>query len=299
MDKMRALEVLVCVVEHGSFSKAADTLGMSAVMVGKYIAALESEVGTRLIERSTRLQKLTAAGNAFYQQAKLTLAQLQHTFTVVEQLQAAPTGTLTISAPPSFGAQTIAPISAAFQALHPAVKIVLDLSNRRVDVLQEDIDIAIRIGTLHTDATVAKQLCSYRMAIGAAPAYLQHAGTPQNLDDLYQHRVLVHRLWHDLDPEQYPHLQALQLMQEQSTFVSNDGLALRSAAEAGAGIIVQPEVLLQDAFASGRLLRVLPHIALPEQPVHVLYAPHSKALPKVALFVPFLVQHITEYVQMA
>ena len=270
MDKMRALEVLVCVVEHGSFSKAADTLGMSAVMVGKYIAALESEVGTRLIERSTRLQKLTAAGNAFYQQAKLTLAQLQHTFTVVEQLQAAPTGTLTISAPPSFGAQTIAPISAAFQALHPAVKIVLDLSNRRVDV-----------------------------AIGAAPAYLQHAGTPLKLDDLYQHRVLVHRLWHDLDPEQYPHLQALQLMQEQSTFVSNDGLALRIAAEAGAGIIVQPEVLLQDAFASGRLLRVLPHIALPEQPVHVLYAPHSKALPKVALFVPFLLQHITDYVQMA
>ena len=179
MDKLRGMETFIAVVECGSFTDAASRLEMSAVMVGKYIALTERELGTRLLERNTRRQSLTDAGRVYYEEAKRVLEQVAIAESSVERLRLAPAGTLRISAPTSFGACVIAPLTASFLQAWPDVRIELDLTNRMIDLVDEGFDLAIRIGDIHHTDLVAKYLCPYRMVICAAPAYLARHGTPR------------------------------------------------------------------------------------------------------------------------
>lgn len=181
MDKLRGMETFIAVVESGSFTGAASRLEMSSVMVGKYIALLESQLGTRLLERNTRRQSLTDAGRVYYDEAKRVLEQVSIAESAVERLRAAPAGTLRVTAPTSFGGCVIAPLTATFLQRYPDVRVELDLTNRMVDLVEEGVDLAIRIGDIHHDDLVAKYLCPYRMVICAAPDYLaeRSARAPQ------------------------------------------------------------------------------------------------------------------------
>ncbi len=190
MDKLRGMETFIAVVEYGSFTEAASHLEMSAVMVGKYIALIERQLATRLLERNTRRQSLTDAGRVYYEEAKRVLEQVSIAESSVERLRLAPAGTLRISAPTSFGACVMAPLTATFLQQWPDVRVELDLTNRLVDLVDEGFDLAVRIGDIHQTDLVAKYLCAYRMVICAAPAYLSrpclsqpprhaaHAGRP-------------------------------------------------------------------------------------------------------------------------
>ena len=154
MDKLRGMEVFIAVVECGSFTGAASRLEMSAVMVGKYIANIERQLGTRLLERNTRRQSLTDAGRVYYEEARRAVEQVAIAERSVERLRLAPAGTLRISAPTSFGACVIAPLTASFLQHWPDVRIELDLTNRMVDLVDEGIDLAIRIGDIHNSDLV-------------------------------------------------------------------------------------------------------------------------------------------------
>lgn len=178
MDKLRGMETFIAVVECGSFTGAASRLGLSAVMVGKYIAQLESQLATRLLERNTRRQSLTDAGRVYFDEAKRVMEQVSIAESAVERLRLAPAGTLRVSAPTSFGASVIAPLTATFLQAWPAVRVELDLTNRMVDLVDEGVDLAIRIGEIHQEDLVARYLAPYRMVICAAPAYLARYGTP-------------------------------------------------------------------------------------------------------------------------
>ncbi|VDR24655.1 D-malate degradation protein R [Raoultella terrigena] len=178
MDKLRGMETFIAVVEYGSFTEAASHLEMSAVMVGKYIALIERRLATRLLERNTRRQSLTDAGRVYYEEAKRVLEQVSIAESSVERLRLAPAGTLRISAPTSFGACVMAPLTATFLQRWPDVRVELDLTNRLVDLVDEGFDLAVRIGDIHQTDLVAKYLCAYRMVICAAPAYLSRHGTP-------------------------------------------------------------------------------------------------------------------------
>lgn len=137
MDKLRGMETFIAVVESGSFTGAATRLEMSAVMVGKYIALLEAQLGTRLLERNTRRQSLTDAGRVYVEEARRVLEQVSIAERSVERLRLAPAGTLRISAPTSFGACVVSPLAAAFLQRWPEVRIELDLTNRMVDLVDE------------------------------------------------------------------------------------------------------------------------------------------------------------------
>ncbi len=152
MDKLRGMETFIAVVECGSFTGAASRLGLSAVMVGKYIAQLESQLATRLLERNTRRQSLTDAGRVYFDEAKRVMEQVSIAESAVERLRLAPAGTLRVSAPTSFGASVIAPLTATFLQVWPAVRVELDLTNRMVDLVDEGFDLAIRIGEIHQAA---------------------------------------------------------------------------------------------------------------------------------------------------
>ncbi|WP_176046468.1 LysR family transcriptional regulator [Burkholderia sp. BCC1644] len=292
MDRLRAMETFVAVVEGGNFTEAAERLEISAVMVGKYVRELEERLGARLLERTTRRQSLTDAGRVFYEDAKRALEHMRIAETSIERLRASPSGTLRISAPITFGACVIAPLAATFRQMYPQVRVELELSNRNVDLIDEGFDLAIRIGDLGDADLVAKPLTLYRMVICASPGYLAQYGRPETPQDLGAHHCLSHTVWNSrngwkLGDDESPHFST------ESVFTCNDGNGLRMAAIAGAGLLLQPEVLVSPDLASGALVQVLQDYSPKPHPVHIVYRHDRRPLPKLTRFVAHLLEHVT------
>ncbi|ATX89459.1 LysR family transcriptional regulator [Klebsiella aerogenes] len=292
MDKLRGMETFVAVVECGSFTGAATRLEMSAVMVGKYIALIEGQLGTRLLERNTRRQSLTDAGRVYFDEARRVLEQVANAERSVERLRLAPAGTLRVSAPVSFGASIIAPLTASFLQAWPEVRVELDLTNRMVDLVDEGIDLAIRIGDIQRTDLVAKYLAPYRMAICAAPDYLARHGTPQTPADLAGHQCLSHTVWTARNEWRLPGAAEEVRWKRDAVLRCNDGYALRMAAVAGAGLLLQPEVLLAEDLANGRLVRILQNYTPEPRPIHLLWRQDLRPLPKLTRFVEHLLKEV-------
>lgn len=284
------MAVYVAVVDGGNFSVAAESMGISSVMVGKHIRQLETYLGTRLLERTTRRQNVTDAGSAFYESARAILDQVVHAERAIESMHVLPQGLLRVSAPATLGACLIAPLLPAYLKLNPAVKVDLILNNRRVDLITEDIDLAIRIGALADADLVARPLGDYQMRICASPLYLKERGTPQTPSDLIHHDCLGHLVWRRGDTWGLGGtLGDSQIIE--TRLRSNDGHALHRAALNGAGLILQPEVLLQEDIAAGRLVCVLQGFTPPPRPVNLVYLADHRPRPKLMSLVSYLLEH--------
>jgi DNA-binding transcriptional LysR family regulator len=285
------METFVAVVEGGNFTEAAQRLDMSAVMVGKYVRDLEKRLGARLLERTTRRQSLTDAGRVFYEDAKRALEHMRMAEASVERLRASPSGTLRISAPITFGACVIAPLAASFRQAHPLVRVELELSNRNVNLIDEGFDLAIRIGELGDADLIAKPLSLYRMVICASPGYLAQYGRPETPQDLSAHHCLSHSVWNSRSAWKLGDGDSPGLATE-SAFTCNDGNGLRLAAIAGAGLLLQPEVLVAQDLASGALVQVLHAYAPKPHPIHIVYRHDQRPLPKLTRFVAHLLEQV-------
>ncbi|OGA60932.1 MAG: LysR family transcriptional regulator [Burkholderiales bacterium RIFCSPHIGHO2_01_FULL_64_960] len=289
MDKLRNMEVMVAVVEAGSFAAAARQLQISAVMVGKHIQQLETHLGARLFQRSTRQNSLTEVGAAFYEDSKRVLEQVRWAESAVERSRAVPQGLLRVSAPFTLGNHVIAPLVADFLQRHEQVRVDLQLTDSVVDLGGEGFDLAVRIGQVMNEGLVARPLRPYRMVIAAAPAYLQRHGTPECAADLARHQCLSHSVWQrrvewtlrDGDEEFF--------WPENARLTCNQGDGLRQAALRGLGLIMQPEVLLADDLVSGALVPVMQACLPAPRPVQLVYAPDRRQLPKLARFVEYVV----------
>lgn len=290
MDKLRSIEAFVVTVDMGSLSAAAQKLEITPVMVGKHLRQLEARLGMRLLQRTTRRHSLTDAGRRFYEDGRKLLEQLQRAEASVASLGERPRGSLRIGAPTTLGECVIAPLAAAYQLAHPDVRIELELDNRVLDLDDAGVDVAIRIGALDADLVmVARQIGTYRMVVCAAPSYLAAHGTPATPGDLTAHRCLGHMVWNRRKawrPADSPDDLRWPL---DTTFLSNDGRALRQAALGGAGLLLQPRVLVADDLTQGRLVSVLDAYVPLGRPVHVLYRQDRKPLPKTTSFLDFLV----------
>lgn len=291
MDTLRCMQAFVAVVEHGSFNAAAARLDVSSVMVGKYLQQLETHLGVRLLQRNTRRQALTDAGRNYLAGCRTVLEQVQQAEASVEGLRAQPRGVLRVSAPVTWGSCVLAPLVARYLAAHPKVSVELDLSNRRVDLIEEQFDAVIRMGALRSAEWVARPLPPYAMQICAAPAYLQRRGIPRHPADLAAHDCLTHLAWrggHGWRLRGHP----AQDWSEHSRLLCNDGDGLRRAALAGAGLILQPAVLLAEDIAAGRLQPVLADYLPEPRPLHLVYLPDRRPRPKLSSFVDFLLGHL-------
>lgn len=291
MDRLRAMEVFVSVTEQGSFSQAAEHLELSVVMVSRYIRQLEDAMQVELIQRSTRRMHVTEAGRMFYEESKQALDQVRRAYERVESLQQAPSGLLRVSAPMTLGSSLVAPLVAGFLAEHPDVRIDLVLSNSVVDLMAEGFDAAFRIGNLGDVDLVAKGLRPYSMVICAAPGYLDRHGHPAVPADLAGHRLLAHSTWTNrftwplLDAgKEYP-------WPEHWVLKSNDGQALRLAALAGNGILLQPEFLVAEDLREGRLVTLLDDFLPATRPVNLVYLRQRSALPKLDAFIRYILRH--------
>jgi DNA-binding transcriptional LysR family regulator len=282
------MEVFVAVVDMGTFSAAAQSLNLSAVMVGKTVHQLEDHLKARLLNRTTRRQNLTDAGTAFYKAARDILAQVKVAEDSIENMQATPQGLLRVSAPDTLGSAAIAPLLASYSLQHPGVHVELVLSNERVNLIEERFDLAVRIGPLADTHLVARPLKPYQMVICASPEYLARTGVPLTMGDLDSHHCLGHlafgvrNAWHVGEVEY--------VWPQKTTLTTNDGHALRAAAIAGAGVIIQPEVLLANDIQRGLLVRILDPYLPPPRPVNLVYLRDSKPRRKLMSLVQWILR---------
>lgn len=286
MDKLRCISAFIAAVEGGNFSEAAKKLDITAVMVGKYVSQLENELNVRLIERNTRRQHLTEAGKSYFDECKQLLAHLGRAEANLESMKRYPSGTLRISAPLNLGASVIAGVIARYQLHYQDVRIELELSDNFVDLIEQGFDFALRIGVLTGDETlVAQRLGEYKMTICASPDYLARHGTPVKPEELAHHRCLSNMQWNKRNAWQ---LSETVFWPPDGTFSSNDGLALRHAALAGVGLLLQPRILVAEDIAAGRLVPVLSNWQHSSRPVHLLWRQDLHPSEKRSSFIQWL-----------
>jgi DNA-binding transcriptional LysR family regulator len=284
------LLIFARVAELGSFSRAAERLGLPKSTVSRRLAALEQRMGERLLLRTTRRQTLTEFGLQLLEHARQVVAEVAAVGALREQRQAAPSGRLRVSMPSDFANLLLVDSLAAFMALHPAISLELDLSPRRVDLLGEGFDVAIRMGDLPDDALlVASKLAVFTHGLYASPDYLAEHGDPQSPDDLARHAA-VRLMRGSGEPAAWTLIQGDQRWSgvPAGRASANSPEMLIRLARAGAGVAAVPDGFAQADVRSGALRRVLPGWALPTSTAWAVY-PGRKLMPaKTRAFVDML-----------
>ncbi|RVU15645.1 LysR substrate-binding domain-containing protein [Methylobacterium oryzihabitans] len=288
MDRLASMTIFARAVEAGSFSAAADALALSPQAVGKHVRLLEEHLGVRLLRRTTRRQSLTETGRRFYERVRTILAEVEAAEALAAESRAEPRGELRVNAPVTFGAYELAPALPDYLAACPEVSVDLTLSDRIVDLVDEGYDALIRVGPLADSGLVARPLRPHVLVLCAAPAYLDRRGVPARPADLRGHECLGFAHGTTRGPWTFPGPDGPETVAVTGRFRVNNGQALLSAALAGLGILLQPEPLVRDALAAGRLVRLLPDHAPPPRPMHVLHAPERRITPKLRSFLDFL-----------
>jgi DNA-binding transcriptional LysR family regulator len=294
MDKLAALQAFVRVVDAGSFVRAAEQLGTSTTSVSRLVAELETALGSRLLQRTTRRSSLTAAGTEYFQRAQQILAALEEADAAAGLEASQPSGHLRVSAPVAFGTLHLAPLLCEFHARHPAVRLDIALSDRVVDLVEEGFDAAIRIAAHLGPTLVARRLCTVRMVACAAPSYLEHHGAPRAPGDLTRCACLVYTLSPNPDDWRFESADGALHVRVESALRSNHGELLRQAALAGHGITVLPTFMVGADLGAGRLAVVLPRFRIPALAAHAVY-PTRRHLPaKVRAFVDLMAEKLSD-----
>ena len=288
MDRLLELDVYVQVAQAGSFTAAGRDLGLSPSAVSKQIARLEDRLGVRLLNRTTRKVAMTEEGAAFFDHAKRIIADLDEAEQALSHLRAAPRGLLRVNMPVTIGHLILAPLIPEFLRRYPDVEVDLTLNDRMVDLVEEGMDLGIRIGELKDSSLIARKLAPSRRAVCAAPSYLEHAGTPRRPADLADHNCLVYtyRTWRNDWPFRGP--EGGETVHVTGSFSANNGEVLRQAALGGSGIIMLPIWQLRDDLMAGRLVELLPDYSSPDADIHAVYPQTRYLAPRVRAFVDYL-----------
>jgi len=274
MDKLAGMETFVRVVEGGSFAAAAAAAGVSATMVAKQVRAIEDRLGVRLLHRTTRRHQLTEVGQLYLERCRVALAGVALAEASAHELQQAPRGALRLVAPVGFGSRALAPALVDYLTAYPQVTVDLALDDRPEERVRQGHELGVVIGDLRDDGLVARSLQPYRRILAAAPAYLAACGAPRH-----------HDRWHLVGPGGETCVVSVT-----GRFTADQGDALRHAAIAGAGIVLQPEDALADALAAGWLRPVLPAWSFQPTPMHLVYAPDRRPTAKLRSAIDFLVE---------
>ncbi|MBU71681.1 LysR family transcriptional regulator [Spongiibacter sp.] len=287
MDRLDAMRTFVSVVNEGGFSRAAERLDKSPQLVSKYVAALEKQLGTRLLRRTTRRISLTEAGQAYFQRVQQVLFDIDDMESQLGDYQQQAQGLLRISAPVSFAISHMGTLICDFQRAYPAIDIDLQLNDRKVDIVEEGFDVALRIGQLKSSSLIAKRLAPVRILLCASPDYLDRCGRPTQPEELAEHCYLRYSYIEDEgDLSQYwrrkgPGAPA-------ASVVSNNGDLLVQAAINGGGIALQPSFIAGPAIAAGQLEVVLPQCEPEPLGLYAVYAHRQLQTAKLRCFLDFI-----------
>lgn len=287
MDRLDALRAFVLAVDRGSLSAAGQALQRSPASITRAIDALEARVGARLLVRTTRSLRLTEAGERYLAVARRVLAELDEAEETTSATAAEPQGLLSLTAPTAFGSLLVRPVVDDFLALYPQARARLLLLDRVVSVVEEGIDVAVRIGHLADSALLAMAVGSVRRMVVASPAYLRRHGRPKSPADLASHRVVAatpvtpHDAWSFAGGDGG---RALRVKVDPILSVNLVDAAIRSASS-GLGVTCVLSYQVAEPLASGALVRLLPGFEPPPLPVHIIRPATSARTAKVRAFV--------------
>ncbi|MGI4949492.1 MAG: LysR family transcriptional regulator [Janthinobacterium lividum] len=295
LPDLEAWAIFASVVEHGSFSGAATAIGLSKATVSKAVTRLEAQLGQSLFHRTSRRLALTEAGKPLAEHARRLLAEAHAAEEAARAGASAPAGRIRLAAPMSFGVIHLAPLLAEFLERHPAVQIDLQLSDARVDIVAEGIDVALRIAVLPDSSLRARRLREVAIHVIAAPSYLAARGTPAHPADLGRHVLLGYsytngpwrftRARDDGTDEEVA-------VRTDGPLSANSGDALLPALRAGLGIAVLPDFIVGAAIAEGALVPILTDWATIRPALHLVTPPSPLRPARVEALIAFLAEHL-------
>jgi DNA-binding transcriptional LysR family regulator len=289
MDKFSAMHVFVKVVEHGSFAAAATRLDLSTSTVSRHVADLEAHLNVRLLNRTTRRLSLTEAGQAFYERCAALLGDVEEAEAAASASNAAPRGTIKLTCSVAFGIRHLAPAIGTFQRKYPEMRFDISLSERMVDLVEEGLDLAIRIGDTGNPNLVARKIGEMRIVASASPAYLRRHGRPKHPRALADHNCFTYAYLATRDHWRFIDLDGTLIhIPVQGSIHSNNGEMSAAIAAEGVGIALEPDFIVAPLIASGRLVPILEEFASPPTNIYAVYASRRHLSAKVRVFVDFL-----------
>ena len=284
MDRLDSMRVFVAVAEAEGFAPAARRLAMSPPAVTRAVAALEERIGARLLHRTTRIVRLTEAGGRFLADCKRILGEIEEAETSAAGAHAEPRGQLAVTAPVMFGRMYVAPVVLDFLAQYPRVTARMLFLDRLVDLIDEGLDVAVRIAHLPDSSLRAVRVGSVRWVLCASPKYLSARGTPRTPADLARHDAIAFSL--STSPEEWPFASGETLSPPTQLIVNSNDLAI-AAAVAGRGIARVLSYQIARELHARKLRIVLSEFEPPPVPINVVYAEGRRAAAKVRAFVDF------------
>ncbi|MEZ9232931.1 LysR family transcriptional regulator [Vibrio amylolyticus] len=291
MGQLESIQIFIKVVETGSITKASDQLGLAKSAISKRLSELEQQLGVKLINRTTRKSSITEAGQIYYQKSKLISEELDELNSEIASVQTHLVGTLKIAVPLSFGIEHLVPALDEFSKLHPDLKLDVDFSDRKVDLVQDGFDLAFRIGQLADSTLKAKAITPISHVLCASPDYLDEYGIPETPEDLKKHKFLRY--------SQMP-LSGLQLVGEnQQKFMAqidvvhsaNNGEFLKAMALSGHGFTHLPKFIIWKELQNGTLKQILTPYTPAPQNAYIVY-PETRYLPQKSRA---LIDFLTDY----
>ncbi|MBF9051174.1 LysR family transcriptional regulator [Roseobacter sp. HKCCD9010] len=295
MDRLTEMEAFATVVDQGGFTDAARKLGISKSAVSKHVSSLETRLGARLLNRTTRRVSPTEIGLAYYDRARRVLNDAGEADALVTSMQSAPSGLLRVSVATDFGVNHLSPVLGEFLHSYPDITVNMILNNRYVELISEGFDMAIRVGDLEDSSLRARKLTETHKRMIAAPSYFEEHGRPEKIDDLNDHKLLHYsnqasgNVWRITAPSG-----ERRQVRTAGSLTVNDGQSLLNAAIGGLGIAYLPSFLYADAMREGLLVDAIPELPVDLLGIYAVYPPGRYTQPKVRAFIDFLVDQFRE-----
>ena len=291
MDRLSEMEAFATVVDQGGFTDAARKLGLSKSAISKHVSSLETRLGARLLNRTTRRVSPTEIGLAYYDRARRVLTDAGEADALVTSMQSEPSGTLRISVATDFGVNHLSPILGPFLHDYPSITVNMVLDNRYAELISEGFDMAVRIGVLADSTLKARKIAQTHRMLIASPRYLEEHGSPARIDDLNAHKLLHYsntsagNLWRITSPTGEE-----RQVRSAGWLTVNDGQSLLNAAVNGLGIAFLPAYLYGNAVRDGRLVPAIRGLQPEVQDIFAVYPPGRYTQPKVRAFIDYLVE---------
>ena len=290
MQDLRTLAIFVKVAERRSFVRAATDLGITQSGVSNAISRLEQQLGTRLLARTTRRVSLTEHGAAYFERCRQALAELEEAELVLKDSQLEPSGNLRIDMPVSFGRLKVVPLLGPFQAKYPHINLRATFTDRYIDLIEEGVDVCMRLGPLHDSSLIARRLSGAGFTVVGSPRYLAKFGKPKRIEDLTDHNCLAFTF------RETRLARAWRFMQEgveksltpKGSMSFSDGAAVCDAACAGYGLAQLQDYFADSAIAQGKLVSVLDRFKPNIEPIWLVYPQARHLTPTVRAFVDFM-----------
>lgn len=292
MDRLEAMHLFVRVAELGSFSAVAQQLGVARSVVTRQIAALEAHLGVKLMARSTRRLALNSAGTAYLEKCRVILNLVEAAETDVAEERLTLRGNIRIGLPLSFGLKRLAPLLLEFAEQHPEVSLDMDYTDRRVKLIEEGIDLSVRITRRLEGGDIARKIGTSRMRVIASADYLGRHGRPQNPAELLHHECLGYTAAASNQAWQFLVAGQLESFPVRSRLNANNGDVLTAAAAQGLGITCQPDFIIGSFLASGQVEEILADFPIPELGIYAMLPSNRHVPHRVRALMDFLAERL-------